>query len=188
MASQIVLSWQAEYDSSPTELGVWARRVEGPAFSDSELGDQLLWGLPPTRSSRRQRPPQHRSRKRPTSGIAFRAHVDRDPRVSAAPSSSTSSRRGHRTSRASYQWALAQRRRHSVIERSPRTKAGSRSRILTAWLRKGENEIRFFPSKATPYGVRNLRIVGVPHQRIETARFRRGSSHRARFRSAVADA
>ena len=53
----------------------------------------------------------------------------------------------------------------------PSTKAGSRSKRSTAWLRKGENEIRFFPSKATPYGVRNLRIVGVPHQRIETAQF-----------------
>ncbi|WP_437941583.1 SpvB/TcaC N-terminal domain-containing protein [Sorangium sp. So ce341] len=169
-AQHLVLEWLPSGERGPQELVFWTAGAPTRSLAEVELADRVLAGKLagatqfPAMSERAAV-----TRTRGEQSLAF--HMDTDPRALArAFLVYELEGRGH--------WSSVSRQLNGAAPRggfraeAPATGGLQVEEIAPAWLRRGDNVVRFRPQADIEHGftVSALRVVGIPHAGVYEAR------------------
>ncbi|WP_437974390.1 SpvB/TcaC N-terminal domain-containing protein [Sorangium sp. So ce295] len=169
-AQHVVLEWLPSGERGPQEILFWSAGAPTRGLSEVELADRVLAGR--LAGAYQFAATSERATVTRTGGEqSLSLHVDTDPRALArAFLVYQLEGRGH--------WSSVNRQINGTAPRggslaaAPATGGLQVEEIAPAWLRRGENVVRFRPSAEQEHGftVSALRVVGIPHAGVVEAR------------------
>ncbi|WP_437631897.1 SpvB/TcaC N-terminal domain-containing protein [Sorangium sp. So ce854] len=185
-AQHLVIEWVPSGERGPQELVLWAAGAPTRSLAEVELADRVLAGK--LAGAHEFPAMSERVTVTRTGGEqAMSVHVDTDPRALArAFLVYELEGRGH--------WSDVSRRLNGAAPRggfradAPAAGGLQVEEIAPAWLRRGDNVVRFSPQPEFERGftVRALRVVGIPHAGVHEARAAARSAAGERGRRAEA--
>ncbi|WP_438015644.1 SpvB/TcaC N-terminal domain-containing protein [Sorangium sp. So ce315] len=185
-AQHLVLEWVPSGERGPQEIVLWAAGAPTRSLAEVELADRVLAG----KLAGAHEFPAMSERVTVTRTGGERSmsfHVDTDPRALArAFLVYELDGRGH--------WSSVNRQLNGAAPRggfradAPAAGGLQVEEIAPAWLRRGDNVVRFRPQPEAERGftVRALRVVGIPHAGVHEARAAARSAAGERARRAEA--
>ncbi|WP_438032864.1 SpvB/TcaC N-terminal domain-containing protein [Sorangium sp. So ce204] len=169
-AQHVVIEWLPSGERGPQEILFWSAGAPTRGLSEVELADRVLAGR--LAGAYQFAATSERATVTRTGGEqSLSLHVDTDPRALArAFLVYQLEGRGH--------WSSVNRQINGTAPRggslaaAPATGGLQVEEIAPAWLRRGENVVRFRPSAEQEHGftVSALRVVGIPHAGVVEAR------------------
>ncbi|CAN97153.1 RhsA protein precursor [Sorangium cellulosum So ce56] len=169
-AQHVVIEWLPSGERGPQEILFWTAGAPTRGLSEVELADRVLAGR--LAGAYQFAATSERATVTRTGGEqSLSLHVDTDPRALArAFLVYQLEGRGH--------WSSVSRQINGTAPRggspaaAPATGGLQVEEIAPAWLRRGDNVVRFRPSAEQEHGftVSALRVVGIPHAGVIEAR------------------